>query len=87
MSSTMGAPHTSSLPLRSCSSRKVAEHTLHAHWLGSDSTGALFSGVPAASKDMRGEEGEPQAAHVSPNPGPAEKGCVLRGGDDSDDSS
>ena len=44
------------LPFSSCSSRKVAEHTLHAHWLGSASTGVLFSGAPAASKDRVGEK-------------------------------
>lgn len=48
------------LPFRSCSSRKVVEHTLHAHWLGSESTGALFSGMPAAARS--GQKVSPSSA-------------------------
>lgn len=69
------APACPALPFRSCSSRKAAEHTLHTHWLGSDSTGVLLSGVPAASKER---QGDPQQFICPRRPSPAENAPVLQ---------
>lgn len=72
------------LPFSSCSSRKVAEHTLHTHWLGSASTGVLFSGVPAASKDKVGGEGpEVPLCAAQPSGG---RTCPIGGDNDSGDN-
>lgn len=55
------------LPFRGCSSRKAAEHTLHAHWPGSASAGAPLSGAPTAAKE--GKNVSP-AAPPPGGPGP-----------------
>ena len=74
---TSGPAGACPVPFSSCSSRKVAEHTVHTHWLGSASTGVLFSGVPAASKDKVGGEG-PEVPLCAAQP-TGERTCPIGG--------